>query len=277
MAEAAQVPLLQAVASYLESQAAEARQAAQQELSRFVRWCGAATVITSLTPTIVEEYCGTLASRGADSGERLLVTKAFLTFLYRQKWTGVNLATHARLRRTAKRSLKADQPQRSTSVTQLTAEGLQQLKSELEGLKVERITVVEDIRKAAATKDFSENAPLDAARERQGQVETRIKVLEATLEGAVLLEESKANGGNSSRIAIGSRVVLRHTQTSREVSYLLVESQEADPSAGKLSVASPVGKAVLERTVGDEVEVATPGGAVQYVVAKVVGSSKKRR
>ncbi|MCH7706605.1 MAG: transcription elongation factor GreA [Chloroflexi bacterium] len=277
MAEGAEVPLLQAVASYLESQAAQARQAAQQELSRFVRWCGADTATISLTPTVVEEYCGTLEGRGADGGERLTVTKGFLTYLYRQKLTGVNLAPHARLRRTAKRSSSAGQAPRPTTVTQLTADGLQQLKSELEALKAERITVVEDIRKAAATKDFTENAPLDAAREKQGQVETRIKVLEATLEGAVLLEESMANGGNSSRIALGSRVVLRHAQTSREVSYLLVEPQEADPSAGKLSVASPVGKAVLERTVGDEVEVATPGGAVQYVVAKVIGSSKKRR
>lgn len=277
MAEAAQVPLLQAVASYLESQAAQARQAAQQELSRFVRWCGADTATTSLTPTSVEEYCGTLEGRGADGGERLTVTKGFLTFLYRQKLTGVNLAPHARLRRTGRKSSPVGQPRRPAVVTQLTAEGLDQLKSELEALKAERISVVEDIRKAAATKDFSENAPLDAARERQGQVETRIKALESTLEGAVLLEESKGNGSNSSRIAIGSRVVLRHAQTKREVSYLLVESQEADPSAGKLSVASPVGKAMLERTVGDEVEVATPGGAVQYVVAKVVGSSRRRR
>ena len=277
MAEGAEVPLLQAVASYLESQAAQARQAAQQELSRFVRWCGADTATISLTPTVVEEYCGTLEGRGADGGERLTVTKGFLTYLYRQKLTGVNLAPHARLRRTAKRSSSAGQAPRPTTVTQLTADGLQQLKSELEALKAERITVVEDIRKAAATKDFTENAPLDAAREKQGQVETRIKVLEATLEGAVLLEESMANDGNSSRIALGSRVVLRHAQTSREVSYLLVEPQEADPSAGKLSVASPVGKAVLERTVGDEVEVATPGGSVQYVVAKVVGNSKRRR
>ena len=277
MAEAAQVPLLQAVASYLESQATQARQDAQQELSRFVRWCGADTAITSLSPTIVEEYCGTLAGRSDDAGERLTVTKGFLTFLYREKWVGVNLATHARLRRTARRSSKAVPALRQTSVTQLTADGLKQIKFELEALKAERIDVVEEIRKAAATKDFSENAPLDAAREKQGQVETRIKILESTLEGAVLLEESEANGGNSSRIAIGSRVMLRHAQTKREVSYLLVEPQEADPSAGKLSVASPVGKAVLERTVGDEVEVATPGGAVQYVVAKVVGSSKRRR
>lgn len=277
MAEAAQVPLLQAVASYLESQAVQARQAAQQEMSRFVRWCGADTAITSLSPTIVEEYCGTLAGRGDDAGERLTVTKGFLTFLYREKWLGVNLATHARLRRTAKRASKAVQPSRPASVTQLTADGLQQLRSELEALKAERIDVVEEIRKAAATKDFSENAPLDAAKEKQGQVETRIRVIESTLEGAVVLEESKVNGGNSSRIAIGSRVVLRHAQTKREVSYLLVEPQEADPSAGKLSVASPVGKAVLERTVGDEVEVTTPGGAVQYVVAKVVGSSRRRR
>ncbi len=277
MAEAAQVPLLQAVASYLESQAAQARQTAQQELSRLVRWCGADTATMSLTPTGVEEYCGTLEGRGADGGERLLVTKGFLTFLHRQKLTDVNLAPHARLRRTGRRSSKAAESPRPAAVTQLTADGLQQLKSELEALKGERIGVVEEIRKAAATKDFSENAPLDAAKEKQGQVETRIRVLEATLEGAVLLEESKANGSNGSRIAIGSRVVLRHAQTKREVSYLLVEPQEADPSAGKLSVASPVGKAVLERTVGDEVEVATPGGAVQYVVAKVVGSSRRWR
>jgi transcription elongation factor GreA len=261
----------------LESQATQVRQAAQQELSRFVRWCGADTAITSLSPTLVEEYCGTLAGRGDDAGERLTVTKAFLTFLYREKWVGVNLATHARLRRTGKRSTKTGPAARQATAMQLTADGIWQLESELGALKAERIDVVEEIRKAAATKDFSENAPLDAAREKQGQVETRIKVIESTLEGAVLLEESKANGGNGSRIAIGSRVVLRHAKSRKEISYLLVETQEADPSAGKLSVASPVGKAVLERTVGDEVEVETPGGAVQYVVTKVLGSSRRRR
>ena len=276
MAEGARVPLLQAVADYMESQAAPARQAAHKELSRFVRWCGADTKTTSLSPTIVAEYCGTLEGRGDDGAQRLTVTKAFLTYLHRQELTGVNLAPHARLRRTVKRSSGVGQPKRAAAVTQLTADGLKLLNSELEVLKAERINVTEEIRKAAATKDFSENAPLDAAREKQGQVETRIRVLEATLDGAVLLEESKANVGNSSRITIGSRVVLKHAKSKREVSYLLVEPQEADPSAGKLSVASPVGKAVLERAVGDEVEVTTPGGTVLYLVAKVVGNRQRR-
>ncbi|MBI4199103.1 MAG: transcription elongation factor GreA [Chloroflexi bacterium] len=154
---------------------------------------------------------------------------------------------------------------------QLTSEGYRQLREELAARLEERLTVAEEIRRAAADKDFTENSPLDAAREHQGHLEARIRELEATVQGAVVLDGRSRPGGASVKVGVGSRVVLRQQDTGREVSYLLVEPREADPANGKLSIASPVGRALLNRNVGQEVEVATPRGPVRYLIARLGG------
>ena len=259
------VLLNEALASHLETVKDGDRQTVQQELGRFIRWCGRDRDTGSLTPVEIEEYCGTLEGGGDQSSRRLAITKGFLAYLHRRGQTSVNLAPHARLRRTGQRKASASRQARLAAASQLTPEGFKRLQDELAALKGERGKMVEEIRLAAATKDFSENAPLDAAREHQGQVEARIRELEVTLEGATLLKEKRADV----RATVGSRVVLRQTQTGREVSYLLVESREADPAAGKLSASSPVGKAMLDHAQGDEVEVMTPRGAIRYLVTKV--------
>ncbi|MFC1935719.1 transcription elongation factor GreA [Chloroflexota bacterium] len=219
----------------------------------------------------MEEYCGTLVGAGDQSTQRLGIFRGFLVYLHHQGWTHTRLAPHAKLRRSGRNTRASRRSRPSVAASQLTAGGHHRFQAELASLKAERTNVAEEIRLAAATKDFSENAPLDAARERQGQLEARVRELEEVLKDARILNETSGEEGANSRVAIGSRVVLRHAQTGQEVSYLLVESNEADPAAGKLSAVSPVGKAVMDRTVGDEVEVATPRGAVRYVVAKVGG------
>ena len=269
MVQQSQVLLGEAFTNYLEAQADKDRQAVQQELARFIRWRGRERATGSLTPLDVEEYCGTLDDTGEASSQRLAITKKFLVYLHRQGWTNTNLAPHAKLRRSGRKSPASQRRRQLVASSQLTAEGHQRLQDELDSLKSERVGMVEDIRLAAATKDFSENAPLDAAREHQGQVEARIRELEGILKGATILKETTAGKSALARVDVGSRIVLRHVQTGQEVSYLLVESSEADPTEGKLSAASPVGKAVLTRAVGDEVEVATPRGAVRYVVKKI--------
>ncbi|MDO8751863.1 MAG: transcription elongation factor GreA [Dehalococcoidia bacterium] len=264
-------PLSDISSDYLEAQGETNHSAVQQELVRFVRWCGRTREVHTLTPLEIEGYSGNLEGAGEESSERLAILKGFLTYLHRQGWTEANLAPHAKLRRTGRKGL-APRRSRTAKSNRLTAEGHQVLQDELAGLKGERGNIIEEIRLAAATKDFSENAPLDAAREHQGQVEARIRELEGTLKGATILrQESRGKNVRLLKVALGARVVLRQVQTGQEVSYLLVESREANPSAGKLSAASPLGKAVMDHAIGDEVEVTTPRGAVRYLVSKIGG------
>ena len=268
MDETLRVQLQQAFSGYLEAGLGGSQEAVQQELSRFVRYCGRDSAVQSLTPMVVAGYCGTLEGLGDDRSLRVSFTKGFLAYLHNQGWTSTNLATHVKLRRTGRRG--PAQPRKKRPVgNQLTAEGHDRLQDELATLKSQRVTVAEEIRLAAATKDFSENAPLDAAREHQGQLEARIRELETLLKDATILDDSAGGKGAKSRIGVGTHVVLRHVPTGRQVRYHLVESKEADPTEGKISAASPVGKAVLDRAVGDEVTVETPRGSVGYVIADI--------
>jgi transcription elongation factor GreA len=134
---------------------------------------------------------------------------------------------------------------------------------------VERVTVVDDIRLAMADKDFRENAPLEAAKEHQGIIEARIRELEASLATAQIL------GPDSKivryRTALGTSVTLKDVSSGKELVYKLVDVREADASSGKISTQSPVGQALLDRAVGDEVTVNVPRGTVQYLVQKIAG------
>lgn len=264
--------LVEAVAEYLASKEVSKetgrRRTIQGELNRFIRWCGRDCLTISLKPANIEEYCATLDRTGEESSERLLVTKAFLTYLHRQEATNGNLSSHAKLRRSTR--LVSRRLRRNTEEPmQVTAEYYQQMETQLEVLKGDRVKIAQDIRKAAADKDVSENSPLDAAREQQGHLESRIRELESNLRRATLLESSSRKTARVVKVSMGSRVALKHALSGKRISYLLVDSSEADPSSGKLSIASPVGKAILKHKVGETVEVTTPSGIVNYLITKI--------
>ena len=261
--------LSDAAAQYLETQKEKDVHAAQRELSRFVQWCGQDRQVSAILPIQVEEYSATLEYSGDGGAVRLAITKRFLNFLRKHGMTETRLASFARIRRNGKRRAAAQAKRVALeSPKKITAEGHKKLLEDLDSLKAERSKIAEEIRQAASTGDFSENSPLDAAREHQGQTEARIRELESILQNAVIMDGSSVGMGSAS-ISVGSRVVLQHLQTGKEISYLLVEPSEADPSSGKLSTASPVGQAVLDRSEGDQVEVVTPKGAVTYKVTGV--------
>ena len=121
------------------------------------------------------------------------------------------------------------------------------------------------MRRAAADKDFSENAPLDAAREQRGYLEGRIMELEGVLAAAVVMDETRAG---THKIGIGDEVVLQDLATGEEVRYSLVSPREVDPAAGKISSESPIGKAAIGRQAGDEVEVMVPAGKLRYRIVR---------
>jgi transcription elongation factor GreA len=154
-------------------------------------------------------------------------------------------------------------PSARSAPVPLTADALARLETELDELtRLRRPGVVARIKAARELGDLRENAEYQAAREEQSFLEGRIRLLEERKRNAVLIDES---GGDRARI--GSTVVVEHD--GETIVYSLVGSTESDPAAGRLSVDSPVGAALLRAVAGDDVEVRTPRGAVRYRVVEV--------
>jgi transcription elongation factor GreA len=153
---------------------------------------------------------------------------------------------------------------RTVEQVQLTTDGAARLQEELRVLTEERRPeVVARIRAAKELGDLKENAEYHAAREEQGFLEGRIQAIEALLRGAQVVAAPTAGGA----IGLGSTVTVE--ADGDEVTYVLVSTSEANPSGGRISVASPVGKALLGRATGDEVVVRTPQGEARYRVVSV--------
>lgn len=241
----------------------------QQELGRFVTWCGRDRNVCDLSPSEVADYAQYIGQRGSESVQKLTPVKAFLGFLKDEGWVQTGLASHLRVPRTRRAAGRRGSGSAASAGTLLSQEGYDRLVLQLEGLKVERVTVVDDIRLAMADKDFRENAPLEAAKEHQGIIEARIRELEATLATVQILgPDSKIV---RHRTALGTSVTLKDVSSGKELVYKLVDVKEADAASGKISTQSPVGQALLDRAVGDEVTVNVPRGTVQYVVQKIAG------
>lgn len=145
---------------------------------------------------------------------------------------------------------------------QITAAGKAELEAELKALKGRRGEIADKIAEARDFGDLSENAEYEVAREEQGIVETRIAEIEEILQSAEIIKAK-----NNSKISLGSVVEL-HTGKSK-VMYTVVGPVEADPLAGKISDKSPIGVALVGKKVGDEVEIKTPRGSVNYQIASI--------
>lgn len=149
----------------------------------------------------------------------------------------------------------------------VTAEGLKQLEEELDFLKGEkRKEIAEKIKIARSYGDLSENSEYDDAKNEQAILEARIVTIEATLKNAVVIDEE---GINNEHIHIGSKVKIENINMARVMEYKIVGSNETDPSNGKISDESPVGMALLGKSVGDVVEVETPNGVFGFKVLEI--------
>jgi len=150
----------------------------------------------------------------------------------------------------------------------LTAKGAAELQAELKNLKsVERPKVIEAIAEARAHGDLSENAEYHAAREQQSFIEGRIKELEGNLGIAEVIDPSKLNV--SGKVVFGALVKLYDVDSDKEVSYQIVGDLEADIDQGKISLSSPIGKALIGKREGDEYTFQAPAGEKTYEVVEV--------
>jgi len=150
----------------------------------------------------------------------------------------------------------------------MTTEGAERLRTELQRLKtVERHAVSRALADARGHGDLSENADYDAAKERQGFLEARIRDIEAKLAHAHVVDPAATDAGG--RIVFGATVDLEDLGTGVEVSYQIVGDDEAEIKAGKISVNSPIARALIGKQVGDTAEVDAPSGMRQYEILAV--------
>jgi transcription elongation factor GreA len=150
----------------------------------------------------------------------------------------------------------------------MTAAGHAALESELKRLtSVERPRIIEAIAEARGHGDLSENAEYHAAKEQHGLNEGRIAELEDKLSRAEIIDISKLAG--SKTIKFGASVSLVDEDTEEKKTYQIVGDVEADVKSGKISISSPIARALIGKSVGDTVEVSAPGGARSYEIVKV--------
>ncbi len=150
----------------------------------------------------------------------------------------------------------------------ITSRGAEALRAELRKLKTEdRPGVIKAIAEARSHGDLSENAEYHAAREQQGFIEGRIQELEGKLSNAEIIDVTQLT--NTGRVIFGATVELEDEDSGAKVTYQIVGEDEADIKAGRISVGSPIARALVGKTEGDSVEVAAPGGKRNYEVIAV--------
>jgi transcription elongation factor GreA len=252
------ITVAKAMAQYLATLDADEKRKQQQDLNRFARWCGASRYIDQIKVVELDNY-GEHVSDQNDPLEKIRPVKAFFSYVKKAKITETNLGVHIRVKKTSRRRTVKKSTKKVATI-RLTQQGLGELKEELEKLVAERPHIAETIRLAAADKDFRENAPLDAAKDHQGQVEARIRELETIVKTGIV----EAGGKGDNRIKLGTVVTLFDITHNEQLCYTLVGPSEANLARGKLSVESPIGMALVGHAKGDVVQVKAPMGKIEY-------------
>ena len=149
----------------------------------------------------------------------------------------------------------------------VTRERLSEIEAELRNLKVHaRKEIADKIAEARAQGDLSENAEYDAAREEQGLLELRIHKMEVMLMNSTIIDESEIS---IDKVGMLTKVRVLNKKTKKEATYQIVSAEDADFEGGKISVSSPIGKALMQNTVGKSVQVKVPAGVLEFEILEI--------
>src|SRR3989338_7419685 len=173
---------------------------------------------------------------------------------------GIPGATHLTFRR------KRDYNRRMGNITYLTREGYEKLRRDIDALKEQKRELSKMIGEAREQGDLRENAGYQYAKEKQAEVMRRIADIEQKLGSAQLIEETKIA---KDEVRIGATVTMKELASGAEMTYTFVGQEESDPSAGKLSVHSPLGEGLLGHKKGETVEINLPAGKKQFKILKI--------
>ena len=157
----------------------------------------------------------------------------------------------------------------------MTKTGYEDLKEKLKKMKtVDRQQIIKEIRVAAAHGDLSENAEYDAAKEKQSFIEGKIKDIEGKVGSAQVIDISKLS---SDRVVFGATVKLEDEDKGDEVAYSIVGVDEADISINKISISSPIARALIGKEEGDNVQVRAPGGVRNYLILEITFNERRSK
>ena len=254
------VSLGQAFSDYIEALKPVDREKHENYVRKYIEHVGAEVPLSFLSGARVESYAEyQIRSSDPKAQERVESLKNWFQFLKKRGYVQVNYGIHIRVRRAVGRSSGAAQIRVEQTPIEMTADGLAHLQQEMAEISSQRASLVEAIAIAREDKDFRENAPLDAAREALAFADQRQKQVETALKRAVVVHRE---AGDISTIGSTVTVTQQGKTDSRE--FKLVGQREANAREQKISVDSPVGKELLGRRVGDEVEVTVPSGTIHY-------------
>ena len=243
------------------------RETSRQVIYRFVRWFGWERPLAGLTAPEIANYAERVSSSDTDHVKKLDLIRNFLAHAKKAGWTKGNLAIHLKVKKGKPKATSGPRQVLPETIS-LTQHGYAQMKKELTTLKSRRPHIIDEIHRAAADKDFRENAPLAAAKEEFGHLEGRIKELEEALKSAVFIGDQPKL---TPKAGIASSIILLDLASDEELHYTIVNPREVNPAKGRISSASPIGKAIMGRAQGDIVEITVPAGRLRYKIKQVGG------
>jgi transcription elongation factor GreA len=257
------VRLGEAAGRYLAILPDEKKNAAQQEINNFIRWYGGREKsFVGLEGSAVGSYAERLSQTDTACVQKLELVRGFLTYAHKQHWCQENLSVSVRIiKKTQSKTDSTKKKGQKKEPAYMSQQAFNEIEVELKTLKEKRLSVIEDIKRAAADKDFKENAPYHAAREQKSLIEGKILQLDGMISLAVIIDE---NRNNTHMVAIGNTVILQDLTSGKELRYTLVGPREVNPAKGKISTVSPVGKAVVGKSVGESIEVKVPSGKLCF-------------
>jgi transcription elongation factor GreA len=259
-----EVTLADAAARFSGTLSPSAKGLAIAEVTRFIRWFGPERSPTLLRGHDIELYAEHLGPSAPETARKAEQVRNFLNFMKKEGIVASSLASHLRLRKATKGAAIGPSARKEDAI-ELTSEGIDALRNELDTLTAQRPAIREAIKLAMLDKDFRENSPLDAAKDKQGHVEARIREIETMLKRAVVVDSSQGAG----KVRVGVTVMVTDLKDGAPKRFCIVGPTEANAADGKISSVSPVGKALLDHKVGEEVEVAAPRGQMRFRIEEI--------
>jgi len=265
------ITLGEALNEYLKSLKTPQRHEQEQYVKKYVEYADPSTLASSLTGSRVESYASReISSVDPNAQRRVEALKGFFQFLKKKNYTSANFGINVRVPRTGRAASHANAVRLEETPIEMTADGIEALKRELEELEAKVPELVRAIEQARSDGDLRENAPYHAAREALAFTNDRKSRIETSLRRAVVVDRS---GRDEDLAALGSTVTVTHIERGRQETYQLVGAREANARERRISVESPVGRVLLGRRVGDEVEVEAPQGTMRFRVDSVSHTS----
>ncbi|MFH1662396.1 MAG: GreA/GreB family elongation factor [Chloroflexota bacterium] len=260
-----ELTLNEAASRFLGSLPPEKAGISQQAIYKFVRWFGRERLMNRIVADEVAKYTKKMPSSVAEYKNNLELVKSFLIYARKEGWIKKNLAVYIKIKK-EKAWQKENGGRKAISEIPLTRAGYDSMERALSEFKSQKPFVIEEVRRAAEDKDFRENAPLDAAKERLGHLEGKIRELEETLKIATIIDGKTEI---AYKVCTGESIILIDLSSGEELKLTIVNPREVNAAEGKVSNASPIGRTVVGQGVGDVVEIEAPAGRLRYRVEKI--------